>query len=105
MGSAKLIESAPAALEKLKANDNNWSKLKMDEMKAIAYVRFNGTQLKGDKATHVASMGKLMKAQPTILNLGTEVVAGVVREGEGGTESTVVQAYVEGGESEGEGEQ
>ena len=62
----------------------------MDEMKAIAYTRFNGTQLKGDKATHVASMEKLMKAQPTILNLGTQAAAGVVWEGEGGTEGTVV---------------
>jgi hypothetical protein len=77
---AELIDKVPAAVEKLKANQNNFAKLTMPEMKAIAYVRFNGAQLKGDKAAHVASMQKLLAAHPTILSLvptatAAEVVA------------------------------
>jgi hypothetical protein len=47
----------------------------MADMKAIAFVRFNGVQLKGDKAAHVASLKKLIEAQPAILNSGAPSIA------------------------------
>ena len=76
---AELIDKAPTAIEKLTANKNDISKLTMGEMKAIAYTRFNGEQLKGDKAAHVACMKKLLEAQPMVLNLvPTAPVAAVV---------------------------
>jgi hypothetical protein len=44
-------------------------KLTMPEMKSIAFVKFGGQILKGDKSAHVAAMKKLVMAQPTILDL------------------------------------
>eukprot|EP00966_Prymnesium_polylepis_P326215 7382126-Prymnesium_polylepis.2 len=41
----------------------------MVEMKAIAWARFAGTKLVGDKAAHAAVMTRLVAAQPSILAL------------------------------------
>ena len=39
----------------------------MPEMKALAAMYFNGVVLKGDKASHVGGLQKLMEEQPTVL--------------------------------------
>jgi hypothetical protein len=67
---AQLVEKAPAAVDKLKSKaGGDFEKMTMDEMKAIAFVHFKGTVLKGNKTQHITSMVMLVKDQPTILNL------------------------------------
>jgi hypothetical protein len=100
VGAAERIEKMPAATEKLKANKNDFNKLTMTEMKSIAHVKFNSTVLTGDKAAHVATMQKLVLAQPTILNLSREVVGEAVLEGGATAEMMAVEACVEGGDEE-----
>lgn len=56
---AKLIDLAPAALQKLVNKDGDFSKITMTEMGAIAFKHFKGTVLKGNKAAHVKELGDL----------------------------------------------
>ena len=65
----KLIESAPAALAKLKEKGNDLNKITMPEMKAIAFKNFKGAVLKGDKAAHIKALAALISAQPGVLHL------------------------------------
>ena len=53
----------------MRLQGGDFAKLTMPEMKAIAFVKFNGHVPKGDKAAHVSAMQKLAAAQPTILKL------------------------------------
>ena len=39
----------------------------MPEMKSLAAMYFNGVVLKGDKASHVGGLQKLIEEQPTVL--------------------------------------
>eukprot|EP00966_Prymnesium_polylepis_P310850 7181969-Prymnesium_polylepis.1 len=62
-------------MAKLKLKKGVALELTMAEMAAIAFVSFGGTVLKGDKATHAKALEKLIKEQPTILNLATVITA------------------------------
>eukprot|EP00966_Prymnesium_polylepis_P118680 2743393-Prymnesium_polylepis.1 len=75
----KLIEGAPAALEKLRGKaEGDFSKMTMAEMKSIAHVKFAGSTLTGDKGAHVVAMQRLVKAQPAVLQLPSPMVTSPV---------------------------
>ena len=73
---AKLIESAPAALRKLMDKDGELAKITMAEMSAIAFKHFKGTVLKGNKAAHMKELAALIESQPTALKLSVDVAPG-----------------------------
>jgi hypothetical protein len=62
-----LVDLAPTALGKLTLKGGDASKLTMPELKALAFVKFDGTILKGDKAQHVREFDKLVAEQPGII--------------------------------------
>jgi hypothetical protein len=62
---------SPSILRRMPPQGGDFGKLTMPEMKSIAFVKFGGQELKGDKAAHVAAMERFALAQPTILNLTT----------------------------------
>ena len=64
----KLIELVPGALQKLGEKDGDVAALTIPQMKALAFVRFNGVVLKGNKDAHVAALKKLIEQQPGVLN-------------------------------------
>ena len=72
---AELIEKAPAATAKLKLKKGVALELTIAEMSAVAFVSFGGTVLKGDKAAHAKALEKLIKDQPSILNLTAAIAA------------------------------
>ena len=69
LATARLIEMAPAALEKLQQKGNDPTKITMGEMAAIAFKHFKGMALKGNKAAHVKELADLIKQQPGVLQL------------------------------------
>lgn len=71
----ELMAKAPAATAKLKLKKGVALELTMAEMSAVAFVSFGGTVLKGDKAAHAKALEKLIKEQPTILNLPAAIAA------------------------------
>ena len=66
---AKMIEAAPAALDKLKAKGGDLNKITMPEMCAIAFKNFKGATLKGNKAAHMKELAALIEQQPSVLAL------------------------------------
>ena len=62
-----LIEKAPDAVRKLEEKGGDPQKLTMDEMKAIAFVKFGGKELTGNKLSHIDALIKLRAAQPAII--------------------------------------
>ena len=69
LASTKLIEDAPAALEKLKQNCNELGKLYIPELCAIAFKHFKGTVLKGNKTAMVKVLTDMIRDQPAVLQL------------------------------------
>ena len=64
-----MLGKAPATIEKLKGKArDDFTKLTMDELKAVAVVYFNGVKLTGDKAAHVHAFQQLVNSQPATFN-------------------------------------
>ena len=61
-------ESPPPVL-KLEENHGDLAALTMAEMSAIAFTRFNGQLLKGNKQSHIDALGRLITSQPNALAL------------------------------------
>ena len=60
----EMIKTAPAAVEKLKKNSGNCSKLTMIEMNSILKVYYGKDTVKGKKAEVVAQFKKIYEADP-----------------------------------------
>ena len=67
----KLIEGAPAAVQKLMEKSGDLTKITMAQMSAIAFKHFKGTVLKGNKAAHIKELSTLITDHPGVLQLNT----------------------------------
>ena len=67
---ADLVDLGPAAVVKLSEKKGKLMKLTVADMKAIAFTRFAGAGLPGQKPVVAAGLKKLIEAQPTVLNCG-----------------------------------
>lgn len=65
---SEMVNSAPAAIAKLKRHGADVAKLTIEEMKSIAHTHFGGAVLSGVKSAHAIALQKLIDAQPSILS-------------------------------------
>eukprot|EP00966_Prymnesium_polylepis_P236481 5468908-Prymnesium_polylepis.1 len=66
---AELVLKAPTAIDKLREKEGDVAALTMEEMRAIAFARFNGQVLKGNKQAHLDALRRLITSQPNVLSL------------------------------------
>ena len=100
----KLIELVPGALQKLGEKDGDVAALTIPQMKALAFVRFNGVMLKGNKDRHVAALKKLIEQQSGVLNIPAPMAPAVLDAPGDKSESEAEESESEG-ESEDESEE